>query len=118
MRGWQNPSLRQRSKAMSTTSSSTRRVLWRDSASRGQNYSDPAFEVDQLNPTNGLSGNGRELAAKGVGMSLAKPCAAEFFGTFWLVFGGCGSAIFAAGFPQLGIGFIGVVFAFGLTVVT
>jgi aquaporin Z len=43
---------------------------------------------------------------------------AEAFGTFWLVFGGCGSAIFAAGFPQLGIGFIGVAFAFGLTVLT
>ena len=43
---------------------------------------------------------------------------AEFFGTFWLVFGGCGSAIFAAGFPDLGIGFAGVALAFGLTVLT
>lgn len=43
---------------------------------------------------------------------------AELFGTFWLVFGGCGSAIFAAGFPELGIGFIGVSLAFGLTVLT
>jgi aquaporin Z len=43
---------------------------------------------------------------------------AEFFGTFWLVFGGCGSAVFAAGFPNLGIGFIGVALAFGLTVLT
>ncbi len=43
---------------------------------------------------------------------------AEFFGTFWLVFGGCGSAIFAAAFPQLGIGFMGVALAFGLTVLT
>jgi len=43
---------------------------------------------------------------------------AEFFGTFWLVFGGCGSAIFAAGYPDLGIGFIGVALAFGLTVMT
>jgi aquaporin Z len=43
---------------------------------------------------------------------------AEFFGTFWLVFGGCGSAIFAAGFPELGIGFVGVALAFGLTVLT
>jgi len=43
---------------------------------------------------------------------------AEFIGTFWLVFGGCGSAIFAAGFPQLGIGFVGVSLAFGLTVLT
>ncbi len=43
---------------------------------------------------------------------------AEFFGTFWLVFGGCGAAIVAAGFPKLGIGFFGVAFAFGLTVLT
>lgn len=43
---------------------------------------------------------------------------AEFFGTFWLVFGGCGSAIFAAAFPELGIGFTGVALAFGLTVLT
>ena len=43
---------------------------------------------------------------------------AEFFGTFWLVFGGCGSAVFAAAFPDLGIGFAGVSLAFGLTVLT
>lgn len=43
---------------------------------------------------------------------------AEFFGTFWLVFGGCGSALFAAGVPDIGIGFLGVSFAFGLTVLT
>jgi aquaporin Z len=43
---------------------------------------------------------------------------AEFFGTFWLVFGGCGSAVLAAGFPQFGIGFVGVAFAFGLTVLS
>ncbi|MDB4180857.1 aquaporin Z [Flavobacteriaceae bacterium] len=43
---------------------------------------------------------------------------AEFFGTFWLVFGGCGSAIFAAEYPELGIGFTGVALAFGLTVMT
>lgn len=43
---------------------------------------------------------------------------AEFFGTFWLVFGGCGSAVFAADFPELGIGFAGVALAFGLTVLT
>ena len=43
---------------------------------------------------------------------------AEFFGTFWLVFGGCGSAVFAAGYPDLGIGFVGVSLAFGLTVLT
>ncbi len=44
--------------------------------------------------------------------------AAEFFGTFWLVLGGCGSAVLAAAFPELGIGFLGVSFAFGLTVLT
>jgi aquaporin Z len=49
---------------------------------------------------------------------MFKKLAAEFFGTFWLVFGGCGSAILAAAFPQLGIGFVGVALAFGLTVVT
>src|SRR5512141_396723 len=43
---------------------------------------------------------------------------AEFFGTFWLVLGGCGSAVIAAAYPQLGIGFVGVSFAFGLTVLT
>ncbi|MBN9314762.1 MAG: aquaporin Z [Devosia sp.] len=43
---------------------------------------------------------------------------AEAFGTFWLVFGGCGSAILAAGFPDVGIGFVGVALAFGLTVLT
>ena len=43
---------------------------------------------------------------------------AESLGTFWLVFGGCGSAVLAAGFPGLGIGFAGVALAFGLTVLT
>ena len=51
-------------------------------------------------------------------MSLGKRSAAEFFGTFWLVFGGCGSAVLAAAFPALGIGFAGVALAFGLTVLT
>ncbi|PWL19657.1 aquaporin Z [Falsochrobactrum shanghaiense] len=49
---------------------------------------------------------------------MSNKLAAEFFGTFWLVFGGCGSAILAAAFPELGIGFLGVAFAFGLTVLT
>jgi aquaporin Z len=48
----------------------------------------------------------------------ARRVTAEFFGTFWLVFGGCGAAVLAAGFPNLGIGFLGVAFAFGLTVLT
>ena len=51
-------------------------------------------------------------------MSLGKKCAAEFIGTFWLVFGGCGSAVFAAAFPKVGIGLLGVSLAFGLTVMT
>ncbi len=51
-------------------------------------------------------------------MSLVKKMGAEFFGTFWLVLGGCGAAVLAAGFPEMGIGFIGVSFAFGLTVLT
>jgi aquaporin Z len=51
-------------------------------------------------------------------MSLTKRCFAEFLGTFWLVFGGCGSAVLAAAFPSLGIGFAGVALAFGLTLLT
>jgi aquaporin Z len=49
---------------------------------------------------------------------LFRRCSAEFIGTFWLVFGGCGSAVLAAAFPGFGIGFLGVAFAFGLTVLT
>jgi len=51
-------------------------------------------------------------------MTLSKRAFAEFFGTFWLVFGGCGAALFSAAFPGLGIGFTGVALAFGLTVLT
>jgi aquaporin Z len=51
-------------------------------------------------------------------ISLSRRATAEFIGTFWLVFGGCGSAVLAAGFPGLGIGFAGVSLAFGLTVLT
>jgi aquaporin Z len=49
---------------------------------------------------------------------MIKKLVAEGFGTFWLVFGGCGSAVFAAGFPEVGIGLLGVSLAFGLTVLT
>lgn len=49
---------------------------------------------------------------------MFKKLSAEFFGSLWLVFGGCGSAVLAAGFPELGIGFAGVALAFGLTVLT
>jgi aquaporin Z len=49
---------------------------------------------------------------------MPRKLAAEFFGTFLLVFGGCGAAVLAAAFPQLGIGFVGVALAFGLTVLT
>jgi aquaporin Z len=51
-------------------------------------------------------------------MDLSKRLGAEFFGTFWLVLGGCGSAVFAAAFPEVGIGLLGVSLAFGLTVLT
>ncbi|MGA2659403.1 MAG: aquaporin Z [Verrucomicrobiota bacterium] len=51
-------------------------------------------------------------------MLLQKKLTAEFIGTFWLVFGGCGSAVLAAAFPKVGIGLLGVAFAFGLTVLT
>lgn len=51
-------------------------------------------------------------------MPLSKRAIAEFIGTFWLVFGGCGSAVLAAAFPNLGTGFVGVALAFGLTVLT
>lgn len=51
-------------------------------------------------------------------MNLGRRVAAEFFGTFWLVLGGCGSAVLAAAFPELGIGFAGVALAFGLTLLT
>src|SRR5690242_21424029 len=49
---------------------------------------------------------------------ISRRAVAEFFGTFWLVFGGCGAAVLAAGFPHLGIGLVGVALAFGLTVLT
>ncbi|MGD0635394.1 MAG: aquaporin Z [Beijerinckiaceae bacterium] len=49
---------------------------------------------------------------------ISRRATAEFFGTFWLTFGGCGAAVLSAGFPQLGIGFLGVALAFGLTVLT
>ena len=51
-------------------------------------------------------------------MSLNRRMFAEFFGTFWLVFGGCGSAVLSAAFPKVGIGLLGVSLAFGLTVMT
>ena len=51
-------------------------------------------------------------------MSLTKRSIAEFIGTFWLVFGGCGSAVLAAAFPNVGIGLLGVALAFGLTLLT
>jgi len=51
-------------------------------------------------------------------MPVSKRAVAEFFGTFWLVFGGCGAAVLAAGVPNVGIGYLGVALAFGLTVLT
>jgi aquaporin Z len=54
----------------------------------------------------------------GIDMDKTRRIGAEFFGTFWLTFGGCGSAVLAAAYPALGIGFLGVALAFGLTVLT
>src|ERR1700729_2633220 len=51
-------------------------------------------------------------------MDMSRRVGAEFFGTFWLTFGGCGAAVLAAAFPAVGIGLLGVSFAFGLTVLT
>lgn len=48
--------------------------------------------------------------------TMTNRLAAEFFGTFWLVFGGCGTAVLAAGVPDVGVGYFGVALAFGLTV--
>ena len=53
-----------------------------------------------------------------MGSDTTRRSVAEFLGTFWLVFGGCGSAVLAAAYPQLGIGFLGVSFAFGLSVLS
>jgi len=60
----------------------------------------------------------KQIFGKERQMSLQKRALAEFMGTFWLVFGGCGSAVLAAAFPAVGIGLLGVAFAFGLTVLT
>jgi aquaporin Z len=51
-------------------------------------------------------------------MSMSRRFAAELIGAFWLVFGGCGTAVIAAGFPKVGVGLLGVAFAFGLTLLT
>ena len=51
-------------------------------------------------------------------MSMSRRFAAELIGTFWLVFGGCGTAVISAGFPKVGVGLLGVAFAFGLTLLT
>jgi aquaporin Z len=60
----------------------------------------------------------RTCDSRNEGQNVLRKLSAEFVGTFWLVFGGCGSAVLAAAFPDLGIGFAGVALAFGLTVLT
>src|SRR5581483_294716 len=51
-------------------------------------------------------------------MDMSRRVSAEFFGTFWLTFGGCGSAVLAAAYPSLGIGFLGVALVFGMSMLT
>jgi aquaporin Z len=85
--------------------------------------SESSFLPDHKSATNphALYGEpeGRGLARqRKENMTLAKRSFAEFLGTFWLVFGGCGSAVLAAAFPEVGIGLLGVSLAFGLTVLT
>src|SRR3954462_6355997 len=65
-----------------------------------------------------LSGSGTNTTGEEKNMRMSNRLAAEFVGTFWLVLGGCGSAVLAAAFPGVGIGLLGVSFAFGLTVLT
>lgn len=60
----------------------------------------------------------KDIDGSEIGVGLPRKLLAEFLGTFWLVFGGCGSAVISAAFPELGIGFTGVALAFGLTVLT
>lgn len=60
-----------------------------------------------------LRGNASLQRGTDLGAFMFKKLSAEFLGTFWLVFGGCGSAVFAAAFPDVGIGLLGVAFAFG-----
>jgi aquaporin Z len=69
-------------------------------------------------PTKVNFGDRHHIEPNGGNMDMPRRLGAEFFGTFWLTFAGCGSAVLAAGFPSLGIGFLGVSFAFGLTVLT
>ena len=64
------------------------------------------------------TGKGGQIISQGFDMSMIQRFTAEFVGTFWLVFGGCGSAVLAAAFPDVGIGLLGVSLAFGLTVLT
>ena len=65
-----------------------------------------------------VSAPGRRASTRGYSHAAVKKIGAEFVGTFWLVLGGCGSAVLAAKFPEIGIGLVGVALAFGLTVVT
>ena len=75
----------------------------------------PARPPPSARLTRGNWGGG---AGQDGGVSMSRVLAAEFLGTFWLVLGGCGSAVLAAAFPELGIGLLGVALAFGLTVLT
>src|SRR3546814_6450980 len=79
---------------------------------------DTLFPYTTLFRSHPRRGRQRPPAGRRVIMTNIQKGLAEFIGTFWLVFGGCGSAVLAAAFPDVGIGLLGVSLAFGLTVVT
>jgi len=81
-------------------------------------YSAYPFAYGKGRAALGTALNGVDLKEREAAMNFVRILLAEFLGTFWLVFGGVGSALIAAAFPDLGIGFVGVAFAFGLTVLT
>src|SRR6185295_4310042 len=91
------------------------RVLWDRRTSRSGAIS---VATTGSMPHRGDCAHGEPPCERRLVMSLGNRCAAEALGTFWLVFGGCGSAVISAAFPNVGIGLLGVSLAFGLTVLT
>ena len=113
-----------RRSSLMSTASAARIAIVEALKAAGIQLPDPDQRVVTMAPAPHRSTKTRSPGARskqlneGDDMMLAKPLAAEFVGTFWLVFAGCGSAVLAAGAPDVGIGWLGVSLAFGLTVVT